>query len=73
MNLKAEKLSVLEQTINTNDFSLIRDIKSLLKNRDLDWFEGLNEIQKKDVEEGVSQLDKGEFLGHDEVKKKFNF
>ena len=42
MNLEAEKLNVLQQIISTNDLGLIRDIKGLLKNRDLDWFDGLS-------------------------------
>lgn len=71
MNLEAEKLNVLQQIITTNDLGLIRDIKGLLNNRDLDWFDGLNKSQKKDVEIGLSQLDKGNFLTHEEVKKKF--
>ncbi|EHQ25907.1 hypothetical protein [Mucilaginibacter paludis] len=30
MNIQAEKLNVLQQIINTNDMSLIKDIKSLI-------------------------------------------
>ena len=71
MNLEAEKLNVLQQIINTDDLGLIRDIKGLLNNRDLDWFDGLSKTQKKDVELGLLQLDKGNFLTHEEVKKKF--
>lgn len=72
MDLQAEKLNVLQQIMNTNDLSLIRDIKNLLNSRELDWFDELNKMQMKDVEEGISQLDNGIFLSHEEVKKKFN-
>lgn len=72
MDLQAEKLNVLQQIMNTNDLSLIREIKNLLNSRELDWFDELNKMQMKDVEEGVSQLDNGIFLSHEEVKKKFN-
>lgn len=72
MDLQAEKLNVLQQIMNTNDLSLIRDIKNLLNSRELDWFDELNKMQMKDVEEGISQLDNGTFLSHEEVKKKFN-
>ena len=71
MNLEAEKLNVLQQIINTDDLGLIRDIKGLLNNRDLDWFDGLSKTQKKDVEVGLLELEKGNFLAHEEVKKKF--
>lgn len=71
MNLEAEKLNLLQQIITTNDLGLINDIKGLLNNRHLDWFNGLSKSQQKDVEIGLSQLDNGNFLTHDEVKKKF--
>ena len=72
MNIEAEKLSVLQQIINTNDLDLIRDIKQLLNSKEVDWFDGLSKAQKNDVEEGIAQLDKGEVLTHEDVKMKFN-
>ncbi|WP_165456330.1 hypothetical protein [Pedobacter kyonggii] len=45
MDLQSEKLIVLQQIINSNDESLIRDIKSLITTRDFDWFDGLNSNQ----------------------------
>ncbi|TKC03147.1 hypothetical protein [Pedobacter cryotolerans] len=72
MNIEAEKLSVLQQIINTNDLDLIRDIKQLLNSKQVDWFDGLSKVQRNDVEEGIAQLDKGEVLTHEDVKMKFN-
>jgi hypothetical protein len=71
MDIKAEKLNVLQQIINTNDLSLIREIKSLLNRREQDWLDDLSKNQKKDVEVGISQLDDGIFLSHEEAKNKF--
>ena len=71
MNLQAEKLNVLQQIINANDLGLIRDVNALLKSRELDWFDKLNKTQKKDVEKGLSQLDKGISPSHEEIKMKF--
>ena len=71
MNIEAEKLSVLQQIINTNDLDLIRDIKQLLNSKQVDWFDGLSKVQRNDVEEGIAQLDKGEVLTHEDVKMKF--
>ncbi|RZJ77220.1 MAG: hypothetical protein EOO47_17430 [Flavobacterium sp.] len=72
MNIEAEKLSVLQQIINTNDLDLIRDIKQLLNSKEVNWFDGLSKVQRNDVEEGIAQLDKGEVLTHEDVKMKFN-
>ncbi len=73
MNIQAEKLSVLQQIINTDDLSLIQEIKSLLINRDLDWFDGLNKTQQADVMEGIAQLDRGDVFSHEEAKKRFGY
>lgn len=73
MDLQAEKLNVLQQIINSNDESLIRDIKSLITAREFDWFEELNVNQQNDVLEGINQLDRGESFSHEEAKKRFSF
>ena len=72
MDLQSEKLNVLQQIINSNDESLIRDIKSLIAARDFDWFYGLNSNQQNDVIEGINQLDRGESFSHEEAKKRFS-
>jgi len=71
MNLQAEKLSVLQQIINSDDAALIKDIKSLISNRNLDWFDSLNKSQQADVLEGLDQLDNGKSFSHEDAKKRF--
>jgi hypothetical protein len=71
MNIQAEKLNVLQQIINSDDVNLIKDIKSLISSREMDWFDGLSKSQQNDVAEGLSQLDKGDFFSHEEAKKRF--
>ncbi|TCD04577.1 hypothetical protein EZ449_16635 [Pedobacter frigidisoli] len=73
MDLQSEKLNVLQKIINSDDESLIRDIKSLIYSRDLDWFNGLNRNQQNDVREGINQLDAGESFSHEETKRRFSF
>jgi len=73
MNIQAEKLNVLQQIINSDDVNLIKDIKSLINNREMDWFDGLSKSQQNDVTEGLSQLDSGNFFSHEEAKKRFGY
>ncbi len=73
MNIQAEKLNVLQQIINSDDVNLIKDIKSLINNRDMDWFDGLSKSQQNDVTEGLNQLDSGNFFSHEEAKKRFGY
>lgn len=41
MNLQTEKLNILQTILNTNDESLIMDIKTLVDNSNIDWFKHL--------------------------------
>jgi len=73
MSIQAEKLNVLQQIINSDDANLIKDIKSLINNREMDWFDGLSKSQQNDVTEGLNQLDSGNFFSHEEAKKRFGY
>jgi hypothetical protein len=39
MNIQLEKLNLLEKIVNTNDQSLILELKAFVENRSIDWFE----------------------------------
>lgn len=73
MNIQAEKLNILQQIINSDDVSLIKEIKSLISNRDIDWFDGLSKSQQNDVSEGIHQLDNGNVFTHEQAKSKFGY
>lgn len=67
MNLQTEKLNLLQTILNTNDESLIMDIKTLVDNSNTDWFKHLNPIAEQDVLEGLAQADNGEVVAHSDV------
>jgi hypothetical protein len=71
MDIQAEKVNVLLQIINSDDVNLIKDIKELINNREMEWFDGLSKSQQNDVTEGLNQLDNGISFSHEEAKKKF--
>ncbi|SEB17644.1 hypothetical protein [Pedobacter hartonius] len=73
MNIQAEKLNVLQQIINSDDVNLIKDIKSLINNRKMDWFDRLSKSQQNNVTEGLNQLDSGNFFSHKKAKKRFGY
>jgi predicted transcriptional regulator len=72
MDIQSEKLSLLQDIINTDDAGLIKDLKFLISSRDFDWFNDLDKNQQKDVKEGIRQLDQGESFSHEDAKKRFN-
>lgn len=71
MDLQAEKLSILQAIVNSDDEGLILEMKAFLSSRKADWFDGLNTVQKKDVLEGLAEADKGELIPHSEAVKLF--
>jgi hypothetical protein len=73
MNIKAEKINVLQQIINSDDVNLTKDIKALINNREMDWFDGLSKRQQNDVTKGLKQLDNGISFSQEEAKIKFGY
>ncbi|HEY8783659.1 MAG TPA: hypothetical protein VIM16_18675 [Mucilaginibacter sp.] len=71
MDLQAEKLSILQTIMSTNDAGLIMDVKAFLSDRKGDWFDKLSNEQQKDVLEGLAEADRGETVPHSEVVKLF--
>ncbi len=71
MDLEVEKLSIIQTIVNTNDESLIMDLKAFLSDRGADWFDKLNDKQQKDVLEGLAEADRGETVSNAEVVKLF--
>ncbi|MEZ2337183.1 hypothetical protein AB6735_16175 [Mucilaginibacter sp. RCC_168] len=71
MDIQAEKLSLLQTILNSNDEGLIMDVKAFLSGRKADWFDELGTEQQKDILEGISEADRGETVPHAEVVKLF--
>lgn len=71
MDLQAEKLNILQTIMNTTDEGLIMDVKAVLFDRKVDWFDELSDEQQKDVLDGLAEADRGETIPHAEVVKLF--
>jgi predicted transcriptional regulator len=71
MNLQAEKLSLVQSILNINDRELLMELKTLIKQNEVDWFDNLSNSQKEDVLEGINDADQGRAMSHQEIVKKF--
>jgi len=71
MDLQTEKLNILHAIMNTDDEGLIMDVKALLSDREIDWFDQLTEERQKDVMDGLDEAGRGETVTHAEVVKLF--
>jgi len=67
MSLQAEKLKLVQAVLNIDDLGLIKEVETLLKKRDQDWFDDLSEDQQQSIIRGIAQADKGETITHKEA------
>ena len=67
MDLTAEKLSIPQTIINTNDKVLIKDVYAFLADRKIDWFDELGAEQQQDVLEGIAEADRVQTVSHEDI------
>jgi len=74
----AVKYRIISEIINSNDEHVLNAVKSLLNIEDeVDFWEELSAEDRTAIDEGLDQLDKGEYVSHEsvreEINKRFNF
>jgi len=77
MNLQAKKLELVQLILNTEKPTVLAMVEAVLKKeQDSDWWDGLSEDERKAIEEGLKEADRGELIPHEqvmkEVKTKYN-
>ena len=70
MNIQAEKLGLIQWLTQLTDENVIAKIKALRSEKS-DWWDDISIEEKTEIEEGLTQADKGEFKSHAEVRKKY--
>ena len=69
MNIQLEKLELIKMIQETNDSSIINAIKKIFISEKKDWWDELTVSQKFEIEESEREIDRGEFLTWEDVKK----
>ncbi|MCK4661489.1 MAG: hypothetical protein KAT68_01380 [Bacteroidales bacterium] len=76
MHLETRKIQLINWITHLQDANIVSKLEKLY-NQEPDWWDTLSLEDKKAIEEGLSQLDKGEHYTQEqvrsEIKKKFNF
>lgn len=72
------KYKIISEIIKSNDEEVLNAVKSLLNIEDeVDFWEELSEADKTAIDEGLEQLDAGNYQSHEsvrqEIKNRFNF
>jgi len=73
MDIQLEKLELIKIIAETEDVSLIKSLKKLLKKEKKDWWEDLSDEQKADIEEGIADADAGRVVSYESVMSKYKY
>ncbi len=73
MDIQTEKLQLMKMRIETEDKSIIKQLKAVFDSRTKSdiWDEWDDEV-RKDVEEAIAELDRGEGIPHEVVMQEFS-
>lgn len=72
MNIEATKLELMHLLLQTQKETLLAKVKKVFEEEQVDWWDDMNEEEKKEVETGLAQADKGELTSHSKVMKRFD-
>ena len=70
MGLAAKKLDIIGWITNLKDENVLKKIDSIRKEED-DWWDTIGEDERAEIIEGLSQLDRGESVVHEQVMAKY--
>jgi hypothetical protein len=71
MDIQAEKLQLIEWLARLNNTTTLKRFIALKKEQEKDWWDQLSAEEKAEIEEGLSQADRGEVVAHKEVMAKY--
>ncbi len=71
MGLERRKLNLINWISSLKDESLLKRIESI-RSEESNWWEQISNEERAEIELGLSQLDKGEYIPHEQVMKKYS-
>jgi len=69
MNLETRKINLINWISSLQEADLIDKMEAIQK-ENADWWDTISNEDKQAIEEGLEQLDKGEFLTRSQVRAK---
>ncbi|MEZ4721390.1 MAG: hypothetical protein R2813_05870 [Flavobacteriales bacterium] len=66
MDIKAEKVSLIEWIAQLTDESIIGKLKNL-RESETDWWDEISEAERNSIQEGIEQLNRGESFSHQQI------
>lgn len=67
MDIKAEKLNLIQYIAQIDDSNIIERLKQFVKASEDDFWNDLSEDQKEEIRKGIDELNRGEKFDYEEV------
>ncbi|MWB96720.1 hypothetical protein GON26_20340 [Flavobacterium sp. GA093] len=71
MNLEARKYNFIQELTKVDE-SVLEKLELVLKANRKDWYDELSDVEKDEIQIGITQADNNEFLSHEEVMNVFS-
>ena len=76
MNLETRKLKLINWISSIQEANILEKVEKIQQEKH-DWWDVISDKDKRTINEGIEQLDRGEHLTHSQVrskiKERFNF
>jgi hypothetical protein len=72
MDIQSQKLQLIEWLAGIKDVSVIKAFWELKEKKEHDWWNGLTEEQKEDIEAGLNDLEAGRKKNFSDVIAKYH-
>ena len=71
MNVETRKINIINWISTIQDEDILSEMEMIQKKK-IDWWDSISTVDKKAIQEGLEQLDNGEFLSRAEVRNKIS-
>ncbi len=72
MNIETTKLELMHLLLQTQKESLLAKLKKVFEEEQVDWWNEMSREEQQEVEIGIAQADKENYIANSTVMKRFN-
>ncbi|MCF6297568.1 MAG: hypothetical protein L3J08_06245 [Flavobacteriaceae bacterium] len=72
MNVETTKLELMHLLLQTQKESLLAKLKKVFEEEQVDWWNEMSKEEQQEVEIGLAQADKENYVANQTVMKRFN-
>ncbi len=71
MDIQAIKIELVQRLLQVDQQQVLERVKEILEEAEMDFWDQLSVGDREAIDDGLAQLDRGEFVPEEEVKKEW--